>query len=99
MMNQNTNEFFWETRVYYEDTDAGGIVYHANYLKFFERARSEWLISLGVDQAELQEQRVGFVVKAIDINYIEPWSIQSLDPNSGPSNHSTLTLIHPITPP
>lgn len=48
--------FRWPVRVYWEDTDAGGIVYYANYLKFMERARTEWLRSLGVDQTELLEQ-------------------------------------------
>jgi acyl-CoA thioesterase FadM len=48
--------FTWTVRVYYEDTDAGGIVYYANYLKFFERARTEWLRSLGIDQQTLLDQ-------------------------------------------
>lgn len=50
-------------RVYYEDTDAGGIVYHTNYLKFMERARTEWLRNLGIEQQSLLEQSIGFVVK------------------------------------
>jgi acyl-CoA thioester hydrolase len=50
-------------RVYYEDTDAGGIVYHTNYLKFMERCRTEWLRNLGIEQQSLLEQNVGFVVK------------------------------------
>ncbi|MBF7073231.1 tol-pal system-associated acyl-CoA thioesterase [Glaciecola sp. MH2013] len=50
-------------RVYYEDTDAGGIVYHTNYLKFMERCRTEWLRNLGIEQQSLLEQSVGFVVK------------------------------------
>ena len=50
-------------RVYYEDTDAGGIVYHTNYLKFMERSRTEWLRDLGIEQQSLLEQNVGFVVK------------------------------------
>ncbi len=49
-------------RVYYEDTDAGGLVYHANYLKFMERARTEWLRNLGIEQQSLLEQSIGFVV-------------------------------------
>lgn len=56
-------------RVYYEDTDAGGIVYYANYLKFLERARTEWLRELGVEQDRLLEQSTGFVVKHLEINY------------------------------
>ena len=51
-------EFIWNVRVYYEDTDAGGIVYYANYLKFFERARTEWLRSLGFSQEKLRGQDV-----------------------------------------
>ena len=50
-------------RIYYEDTDAGGIVYHTNYLKFMERARTEWLRNLGIEQQSLLEQSIGFVVK------------------------------------
>jgi acyl-CoA thioester hydrolase len=49
-------EFTWPVRVYWEDTDAGGIVYYANYLKFMERARTEWLRSLGIDQTVLLAQ-------------------------------------------
>jgi acyl-CoA thioester hydrolase len=55
--------FKWPVRVYWEDTDAGGIVYYANYLKFMERARTEWLRSMGFEQADLQrEQQMMFVV-------------------------------------
>ena len=60
------NKYNINLRVYYEDTDAGGIVYHANYLKFMERARTEWVRSLGVNQHNLLEQSLGFVV--IDMN-------------------------------
>ena len=57
------NEFVWPVRVYYEDTDSGGVVYYANYLKFMERARTEWLRALGVDQVALMEkERRIFVV-------------------------------------
>lgn len=55
-------------RVYYEDTDAGGIVYYANYLKFLERARTEWLRALGIEQDGLLEQSVGFVVKRVEMD-------------------------------
>lgn len=62
--------FDWPVRVYYEDTDGGGVVYHANYLKFMERARTEWLRSLGFDQSELRrESGVIFVVRQIAIQY------------------------------
>ena len=55
--------FTMPIRVYYEDTDAGGLVYHTNYLKFMERARTEWLRNLGIEQQSLLEQSIGFVVK------------------------------------
>lgn len=54
--------FQFQTRVYYEDTDAGGIVYYANYLKFCERARTEWLRALDISQVTFLEQNIGFVV-------------------------------------
>jgi acyl-CoA thioester hydrolase len=63
--------FTWTVRVYYEDTDAGGIVYYANYLKFFERTRTEWLRSLGIhQQALLDEERVAFVVRSASVEYL-----------------------------
>jgi len=66
-------EFNFPVRVYYEDTDAGGIVYYANYLKFMERARTEWLRSMGVDQpALMREQRLMFVVVSTDVKYLKP---------------------------
>ena len=52
-------EFSWRARVYWEDTDGGGVVYYANYLKFMERARTEWLRSLGHSQSELAETATG----------------------------------------
>ncbi len=61
--------FFIHNRVYYEDTDAGGIVYHANYLKFMERARTEWVRSLGLNQNKLLEQSIGFVVIDMSIKF------------------------------
>mgnify|MGYP006095200295 FL=1 len=62
--------FQWDTRVYFEDTDSGGVVYHANYLKFMERARTEWLRSLGLNQTKLKkEDKVMFVVRKINIQY------------------------------
>ena len=60
-------------RVYYEDTDMAGIVYHANYLKFIERARSDWVRSKGVDQTPLKEDEgLVFVVRKIDADYFKP---------------------------
>jgi acyl-CoA thioester hydrolase len=67
------SEFTWRTRVYWEDTDGGGVVYYANYLKFMERARTEWLRSLGHQQHEIAEQ-FGFVfaVAEVKLNYRRP---------------------------
>ena len=65
--------FEWPVRVYWEDTDAGGIVFYANYLKFFERARTEWLRSLGVEQHALRTQTGGmFVVSETQVKYHRP---------------------------
>jgi len=65
--------FTWPVRVYYEDTDAGGIVFYANYLKFFERARTEWLRAAGINQQELIDtDNAGFVVKSATIDYHAP---------------------------
>ena len=60
-------------RIYFEDTDSGGVVYHSNYLKFMERARTEWLRALGIDQHDLkQKNHIMFVVHHIDIQYKLP---------------------------
>ena len=60
-------------RVYYEDTDMGGIVYYANYLRYIERARSDWVRSLGVDQnAVREEDGVVFVVRRVEAEYLKP---------------------------
>ena len=60
-------------RVYYEDTDLGGIVYYANYLRFIERARSEWLRDLGIDQIKMRnEQDAVFVVTKLKVDYLSP---------------------------
>jgi acyl-CoA thioester hydrolase len=65
--------FTWPVRVYWEDTDAGGVVYYANYLRFLERARSEWLRALGVEQTELAERDgVLFVVRRVEADYLAP---------------------------
>lgn len=65
--------FTWPIRVYYEDTDTGGIVFYANYLKFFERARTEWLRQVGIGQQVLSEtEQVMFVVKNTSIDYHSP---------------------------
>ncbi len=68
-----SNAFLWNVRVYYEDTDAGGVVYHANYLKFFERARTEFLRSIGWNQNELLEMKTcAFVVSDLSIQFKRP---------------------------
>ena len=68
-----TNNFSWRVRVYYEDTDAGGVVFYANYLKFFERARSEWLRAAGIGQQSLMHaDAVMFVVTATAVDYHAP---------------------------
>jgi len=65
--------FTWPIRVYWEDTDAGGIVFYANYLKFFERARTEWLRTLGVAQSGLKKDSGGmFVVSETTLRYLAP---------------------------
>ncbi len=67
------SSFAWPVRVYWEDTDAGGIVFYANYLKFMERARTEWLRSLGVEQRLLRERTGGqFVVSETNLKYHRP---------------------------
>ena len=66
-------EFFWPVRVYYEDTDSGGVVYYANYLKFMERARTELLRSIGYEQDQLQQEwGIIFAVHSASIQYKKP---------------------------
>ncbi|MGH8476316.1 MAG: tol-pal system-associated acyl-CoA thioesterase [Methylococcales bacterium] len=65
--------FRWPVRVYYEDTDAGGVVYHANYLKFYERARTEKLRSLGFELDEIRHDRgLVFVIRSMHVEYLRP---------------------------
>ncbi len=65
--------FHWPVRVYYEDTDSGGVVYYANYLKFMERARSEWLRNFGIDQTVLSAKHgIIFVVRSVSVRYLHP---------------------------
>jgi len=75
VLNKSQN---YSLRVYYEDTDAGGIVYYANYLKFFERARTEWLRELGINQANFLEQNIGFVVRKVEMNNIASAKLDDL---------------------
>ena len=63
--------FVWKLRVYWEDTDAGGVIYHSRYLNFFERARTEWLRSLGIHQSVLsEEQNLVFGIRHMDIDFL-----------------------------
>jgi len=72
-------EFSWPIRVYYEDTDAAGVVYHSNYLKYMERARTEWLRSIGFSQQTLREESDTVIVIAeIDIKFLEPARLDDL---------------------
>ncbi|TNF54841.1 MAG: tol-pal system-associated acyl-CoA thioesterase [Burkholderiales bacterium] len=74
-----TTPFRWPVRVYWEDTDAGGIVFYANYLKFFERARTEWLRHLGVGQQRLRDEVGGmFVVTDTALRYHRPARLDDL---------------------
>ncbi|HUO44503.1 MAG TPA: tol-pal system-associated acyl-CoA thioesterase [Burkholderiales bacterium] len=71
--------FAWPVRVYYEDTDAGGVVYYANYLKFMERARTEWLRALGFEQAALlRDYRIKFVVRTVALEYLQPAGLDDM---------------------
>ena len=71
--------FVYQVRVYWEDTDAGGVVYYANYLKFMERARTEWLRHLGFEQATLRDTHgVVFVVRRVEIDYVAPARLDDL---------------------
>ncbi len=72
-MTNPATPFTWPVRVYWEDTDAGGIVFYANYLKYFERARTEWLRALGLSQHELRQSTGGmFVVSEASLKYHRP---------------------------
>ena len=75
----NSKCFSWPVRVYYEDTDTGGVVYYANYLKFFERARTEWLRSSGLNQDKLvQEEGLIFVVRRALLDFLRPARLDDL---------------------
>ncbi|MGJ8619393.1 MAG: tol-pal system-associated acyl-CoA thioesterase [Methylophilaceae bacterium] len=71
--------FSWQVRVYYEDTDSGGVVYHSNYLNFMERARTEWLRALGFEQTFLRDElSVVFVVHSMNISFKKPAKFNDL---------------------
>ena len=66
------SEFILPVRVYYEDTDVAGIVYYANYLRYMERGRTEWIRTLGIDQSVLIDQGLAFAVTEVNIKYLKP---------------------------
>ncbi len=69
----NSKKFIWPVRVYYEDTDAGGVVFYANYLKFFERARTEMLRAMGYEQDQLiATDGIIFAVRSVQVDYLSP---------------------------
>ena len=76
---QKPNAFTIPVRIYYEDTDAGGVVYYANYLRFLERCRTEWLREAGHRQAELlRDPGIAFVVRSISLEYLKPARLDDL---------------------
>ncbi len=95
------NEFHHSVRVYYEDTDSGGVVYYANYLKFMERARAEWLRSLGFEQDVLaRDPGVVFAVRSVHIDYHRPArfnDLLSVRSRLGEVRRTSLIFIQDIT--
>lgn len=95
------NEFLWPVRVYYEDTDSGGVVYYANYLRFMERARTEWLRQLGFEQDELiQKEAVIFAVRSVQVDYLLPARFNdelSVSANLIEQGRASLTIEQSIT--
>lgn len=72
-MSNSRKPFVWPVRVYFQDTDAGGVVYHASYVNFFERARTEWLRTFGHSSVSMMhELGVMFVVRKLELNYLKP---------------------------
>lgn len=88
--------FTWPVRIYWEDTDAGGIVFYANYLKFFERARTEWLRAAGVEQQRLRDETgLIFVVAETALRYLQPARLDdqlSITVDPEPAGRASLTL-------
>jgi len=79
VMPENNKQYGWQVRVYYEDTDSGGVVYHSNYLNFMERARTEWLRALGLEQTTLKDELgVIFVVHSMTIAFKQPAKFNDL---------------------
>ena len=76
---ESKRHFDWQVRVYYEDTDSGGVVYHSNYLKFMERARTEWLRHMGYEQTDLKDKlNALFVVHSMQIEFKKPAKFNDL---------------------
>jgi acyl-CoA thioester hydrolase len=73
-----TTEFRLPVRVYYEDTDAAGVVYYANYLRYMERARTEWLRALGYEQTVLAQQGIAFAARSVTVDYLKPARLDNL---------------------
>ena len=90
-----TQPFFWNVRVYYEDTDAAGAVYYANYLKYLERARTEWLAAAGVTLSTLEiEHKAIFVVHRLEIDYRRPARLgDSLTVSLAPVERTRVRLV------
>lgn len=95
--------FEWPVRVYYEDTDAGGVVYYANYLKYMERARTEWLRSLGFEQdLLLREAGIVFAVRRAEVDYVRPARFNEalmVTAGLGDLGRASLTFEHQILRP
>lgn len=76
---EKSKAFAIPVRIYFEDTDAGGVVYYANYLKYLERCRTEWLRAIGCDQADLlRDPGIAFVVRSISLEYLKPARLDDL---------------------
>ncbi|MBT1445789.1 tol-pal system-associated acyl-CoA thioesterase [Shewanella sp. JM162201] len=86
--------FLWPISVYYEDTDAGGVVYHSNYLNFFERARTEWLRSFGISQTSLLAEDIAFVVARAELDFVRPARFeQNLTVESSVSDMKRVSMV------
>ena len=90
-----------DIRVYYEDTDLAGIVYYANYLRFIERGRTEWVRSIGIDQGKLKsETGLVFAVRRIEADYLRPAVFDDVVPSGDRNRHGVSTpLVIPILGP
>lgn len=72
-------DFVWPVRVYFEDTDTGGVVYHAGYLRFYERCRTEWLRHIGHSQQDLMDgHAIAFAVRSMDVHWLKPARLDDL---------------------